>query len=150
MAENLLPITIYMVEKAPFFAVENQLKIPNSSGWWNCLKVEDINNDGNLDIVAGNEGMNNQMKPSADQPVTIDAADIDNNGSLDAILSYYVQGKSYQYARDELLDRSHRSKLKISLLSGLLRCNCKRHFQKSNWKKPFILGARISLRNFYE
>jgi len=81
-------------------------RIPHSSGWWNCLKVEDIDNDGKLDIIAGNEGLNTQMKPTAAEPVTVDAADIDNNGTLDAFLSYYIQGKSYPVAtRDELLDQ---------------------------------------------
>jgi hypothetical protein len=107
LAGEFMPVTIlYGQRKAPFFTAEKQLKIPHSSGWWNCLKVEDINNDGNLDIIAGNEGLNTQMKPMVAEPVTIDAADIDNNGTLDAILSYYIQGKSYPVAtRDELLDQ---------------------------------------------
>src|SRR4029079_15026007 len=62
--------------------------------------------DGELDIIAGNDGLNSQMKATSQQPVTIDAADIDNNGSIDAIISYYIQGKSYPLAtRDEIIDQ---------------------------------------------
>jgi hypothetical protein len=107
LAGEFMPVTILFGQRnAPYFSLENKLVIPNSSGWWNCLKIEDIDDDGDLDIIGGNEGLNGQMKPNPAEPVTIDAADIDNNGSMDAILSYYVQGKSYPVAtRDELLDQ---------------------------------------------
>jgi hypothetical protein len=106
IAGEFMPVTIlYGLGKAPYFSVENRLVIPHSSGWWNCLRVADIDGDGDLDIIAGNEGLNCQYKPGVGQPLTVDAADADNNGSLDAILSCYIQGKSYPVAtRDELID----------------------------------------------
>lgn len=107
LAGEYMPVTIlYGQKSSPFFSKEKSLQIPHSTGWWNCLKIEDINNDGDLDIVAGNHGLNSQMKPTPEEPVTIDAADIDNNGTIDAIINYYIQGKSYPMAtRDELLDQ---------------------------------------------
>jgi enediyne biosynthesis protein E4 len=58
--------------------------------------------------------LNGQMKPTADEPVTVDAADLDNNGTMDAILSYYNQGKSYPVAtRDEILDQMPSFKTKF-------------------------------------
>jgi len=107
LAGEYMPVTILWGQlKAPYFSVENQQPIAHSTGWWNCLKLADIDNDGDLDIIAGNHGLNSQMKPTENQPITIDAADIDNNGSLDAIISYFIQGKSYPLpTRDELLDQ---------------------------------------------
>lgn len=107
LAGEYMPVTILQGKQtAPFFSKENQQQIPHSTGWWNCLKVADIDKDGDLDIIAGNHGLNSQMKPTAEEPVTIDAADFDNNGSMDAIISYFIQGKSYPMAtRDEILDQ---------------------------------------------
>ena len=74
------------------------------NGWWNTIEVNDLDGDGDMDLIAGNFGMNNQMKPSLENPVTLRYADYDSNGSVDPILFYYIQGKSFPYAsRDELI-----------------------------------------------
>ena len=74
------------------------------SGWWNTLEVEDFNNDGKLDIIVGNMGTNTQFSASSSEPTEMYFSDFDNNGSVDPIFCYYIQGKSYPYlTRDELL-----------------------------------------------
>lgn len=76
------------------------------SGWWNEILVDDINGDGKPDIVAGNMGLNTQCKASDAEPVEMIYKDFDDNGSVDPILSFYIQGKSYPYVtRDEMLDQ---------------------------------------------
>lgn len=76
------------------------------TGWWNTIKLVDIDNDGDLDIIAGNRGKNSRIDAAIDEPCTIFAKDFDKNGSYDAILGSYVQGKCYPiYARDQLLDQ---------------------------------------------
>ncbi len=76
------------------------------SGWWNSIEVSDIDGDGDIDFLAGNHGLNNQMRPTPQQPVTMLYEDFDGNGSVDPVLFYYIQGQSYPYAsRDELLEQ---------------------------------------------
>ena len=76
------------------------------NGWWNTLQVKDINNDGIPDIIAGNNGLNCQWRASDKEPVEMYYKDFDDNGSVDPIFCYYINGKSYPYAgRDELLDQ---------------------------------------------
>jgi hypothetical protein len=74
-------------------------------GWWTALHVSDLNGDGRPDIVAGNQGLNNLFTASKERPVELHAADLDDNGSIDPILSYYAaDGKRYPDAtKDELL-----------------------------------------------
>jgi len=78
---------------------------PTPTGWWNTLHVTDLNGDGQPDIIAGNEGINNTFQATPETPLELRAADLDGNGTIDPILSYYAaDGKRYPDAtRDELL-----------------------------------------------
>ena len=54
-------------------------------------------------MLVGNLGLNSRIKVSVYEPATIYAKDFDNNGSIDAIMCYYIQGKSYPfYSKDDL------------------------------------------------
>ena len=76
------------------------------SGWWYNMKTEDLNNDGRLDFVMANRGLNSSIKGNINEPCTIYAKDFDNNGSYDAVLGFYQQGKCYPlYSRDQLIDQ---------------------------------------------
>jgi len=74
---------------------------------WSALNATDIDGDGDIDFLLGNCGYNDQFsKTSAKQPMQLFVNDFDDNGTLDPILCYYIQGKSYPMAsRDELLDQ---------------------------------------------
>jgi hypothetical protein len=77
-----------------------------SAGWWNSIMADDLDDDGDIDFVLGNFGMNNQLRPSSAEPLTMVYDDFDKNGSVDPILSHFIQHKSYPYPnRDELTDQ---------------------------------------------
>ena len=72
-------------------------------GWWNTLEVIDVNNDKKPDLVLGNMGTNTQVRASPTQPAEMYYADFDENGAIDPLLCFYIQGNSYPYlTRDEL------------------------------------------------
>ncbi|WP_008588177.1 VCBS repeat-containing protein [Niabella soli] len=60
-------------------------------GWWNSIVAADFDNDGDMDYVAGNLGLNSNYKASAKEPMTLLAKDMDNNGSLDPIVFCYMR-----------------------------------------------------------
>ncbi|WP_295670535.1 VCBS repeat-containing protein [uncultured Mucilaginibacter sp.] len=82
--------------------VNGQLKktgeIANSSGWWNCLTVADLNGDGKLDLIAGNSGLNSKIKADAQHPAKLYVADFDENGQTECVPVYYkTDGKAYPF-----------------------------------------------------
>lgn len=76
------------------------------AGFWNRLKVEDMNGDGKPDLILGNHGLNSQCKATEKEPAEMIYKDFDDNGAVDPIMCFYIMGKSYPYiTRDELLDQ---------------------------------------------
>lgn len=67
--------------------------IENHVGWWNSLVAGDFDNDGDIDYIAGNLGLNSNYKASTAEPLTILAKDLDNNGSLDAMVFCYMKAE---------------------------------------------------------
>ena len=57
-------------------------------GWWNGVATGDFNGDGRPDIVAANWGRNTSYGSFRSRPLRIHAADLDQNGSVEAILAY--------------------------------------------------------------
>lgn len=78
--------------------------LDSAYGWWNSLVVEDMDADGDMDIIAGNFGLNGRLHPSDNEPVELIVSDIDRNGRHDPLISYYNGGVRRPLARrDELL-----------------------------------------------
>jgi hypothetical protein len=82
---------VFSFEKDHFAEVKTNLK--EMYGWWQTVTVADINNDGKQDLLLGNTGDNGYLRPDADHPVKLFLNDFDNNGTVDNILTYTVDGK---------------------------------------------------------
>jgi hypothetical protein len=101
-----MPVTVFINTDGKLVNKTSDYFSKPSAGWWNKLEVGDFNGDGKPDLVVGNIGLNTQCKASETEPAELLYKDFDDNGSVDPIMSFYIQGKSYPYiTRDELLDQ---------------------------------------------
>ena len=94
-----MPITVFKIEngRLNLYTTLNQ-QFAFTSGWWNCIKAVDMNNDGKLDLIAGNLGLNSKIRADSLHPAELYLNDFDNNGIQECILTYYKSdGKSYPY-----------------------------------------------------
>ncbi len=99
-----MPLTVFINENGKLTNRTSDYFDKEYKGWWNTLLVNDLNGDGKPDLVAGNQGLNSQIRASDQEPATLYARDFDSNGTIDPILSCYIQGKNYPYiTRDELV-----------------------------------------------
>lgn len=98
VAGEWMKVTLFRNDKGHFIDVTRAAGFDETSGWWNCLAVADVNGDGNPDLIAGNLGLNSLLKASVGEPVEMYLNDFDNNGSLDQVICSWQRGKSYPVA----------------------------------------------------
>ena len=70
-------------------------ELSSRKGWWNTVCAVDVNNDGLLDLVGGNNGLNFKFKASPEKPFPMYVKDFDGTGDLDIVLGYHDEGKVY-------------------------------------------------------
>jgi len=88
---------IIATEWGPVHTIENEngkLKKANEKwgtekyyGWWQSINIADFDGDGDIDILAGNLGLNSKYKASHEKPLKLYAGDFDKNGTHDIFLS---------------------------------------------------------------
>ncbi|MCW3112477.1 MAG: Repeat protein, partial [Segetibacter sp.] len=101
-----MPVTVFINNNGKFENRTSSYFTKQYSGWWNRLLTGDFNHDGKPDLIIGNQGLNTQCKVTDKEPAEMFYKDFDDNGSVDPILCFYIQGKSYPYVtRDELFDQ---------------------------------------------
>ncbi len=77
--------------------------LTDKKGWWNFILPVDVDNDGDIDLVAGNLGLNSRLKASDKEPVKLYYNDFDGNGKKEQVLTYYLNGREIPFAnKDEL------------------------------------------------
>ncbi|HXS56269.1 MAG TPA: VCBS repeat-containing protein, partial [Hanamia sp.] len=97
-----MPLSIFKYQNGK---LEKVSEVANSSGWWNCLVVADLNNDGLPDLIAGNNGLNSKIRADSTHPAELFVNDFDHNGHTDCVAAYYkTDGKSYPFnLRDDII-----------------------------------------------
>ena len=90
-----MPITIFKNNHGEFTKLKDDITLNNSNGWWFSIQEGDINNNGRMDYIVGNLGLNYKYKANPDRPFKLFSKDFDKNGSLDIVLSYYENDTLY-------------------------------------------------------
>lgn len=90
LAQEWGPIQIYYQQQDLTFHKE---AVDKSSGWWNFVQPFDFDNDGDMDLIAGNLGLNSKLKASAEMPVRLYINDFDDNGQVEQIMTYFIKDK---------------------------------------------------------
>ena len=89
-----MPITIFENNNGSLSKLEIE-DFKSSYGWWFSIEQGDFDNDGDMDYIAGNLGLNYKYKTSSDKPFDVYYNDFDANGNADIVLGYYNKEKHY-------------------------------------------------------
>lgn len=88
------PVTVYRNDGEQFVAQP----LSDDTGWWNFVLPGDFDQDGDMDVVAGNLGLNSKLQASPEQPLRLYVNDYDDNEQVEPILTYHLAGKELPFA----------------------------------------------------
>ncbi len=76
--------------KGIFKDISSATGIDNKLGWWTSIVPGDFDNDGDIDYIAGNLGLNSFYRAGDKDTVKVYAKDYDNNGNYDEIPTLFL------------------------------------------------------------
>lgn len=95
VGEWMTPVLAF--QKNGKFEVSSEVSagLSKMAGWWFAIEAEDLDGDGDQDIVLGNLGKNYKYQASDKAPFKVYSADFDHSGSSDIVLSFEQDGTYY-------------------------------------------------------
>ena len=93
LAGEWMPIKVFEYTGGKMKDVSSGYGLENTEGWWDKLVVDDIDGDGDMDLVAGNLGENYKFQASVSKPFEVYAKDFDGNGTNDIFLAKHLPDK---------------------------------------------------------
>ena len=93
IAGEWMPISFFRNTGTSFENVTANYMDREEKGWWFRIKEVDIDNDGDMDLIAGNLGLNSKFHASHKKPFEVLANDFDGNGTCDVVLTKDYKGK---------------------------------------------------------
>ncbi len=91
LAAEWMPIIVLENQGDHLVDISEETGLKSFSGWWNSLVGGDFDNDGDIDYLAGNHGLNSYYKATIDEPLTAYVSDFDNNGRMDVVLAGFAK-----------------------------------------------------------
>ena len=99
-----MPVTVFENRNGNLVNITQELGFENLSGLWQSVYIDDLNDNGRLDIIAGNFGTNSRMQAAGDDPLRLFVYDFDQSGYTSGLMSKRVDGKDVPFEQlDELL-----------------------------------------------
>ncbi|MDQ6814097.1 MAG: VCBS repeat-containing protein [Bacteroidota bacterium] len=97
VAADWAPIRIFKNTGASLKEISSESGLQDLPGFWRSLTIADIDHDGDLDIIAGNQGLNMPYHINPQQPAELVAKDFDNNGMVEPVFCYYIKNNEGNY-----------------------------------------------------
>lgn len=157
MAGEFMPITFLKNEKGVFsYAQKPNTSIADKIGWWNSITSGDFDNDGDIDYVVGNMGINSLMQASTEHPFRIYANDFNNDGFYDAIPTVYFkdqEGKPQEFpynTRDDLAKQFIQTRQRFQNYAKFSQATIKEILKPEELQKALVLSANWLKSSYVE
>jgi len=151
IAGEFMPIACFRNNAGKSFAAFATDSFQHTSGWWNSLVAADFDYDGDTDYVAGNLGLNSRYHGSVQEPLCIYANDYDKNGSIDPVMTYYLQGEKYiVHSRDELISQITAMRHRFVKYAAYADATFDQSFLKEELENAYVVCAEDFRTSYIE
>ncbi len=147
LAGEWMPVTFFKNTGGKLVDVTAQTGIGNQKGWWNSIVAGDFDNDGDIDYVVGNLGLNAFIRGTEKEPVKIYAKDFDNNGTSDAVLTLWLKDdkdEKHEYTamnRDDIMSQIPSLKKQFNEYKAFAAADIHQIFTPQQLKGAYTLEA---------
>jgi enediyne biosynthesis protein E4 len=139
---EFMPITFFKNKEGKGFEKQESASLAKTTGWWNSITAGDFDRDGDIDYIAGNLGLNSRYKGTPEEPVCVYAKDYDKNGSIDPVMTHYLQGtKHIVHSRDELISQISVMKLRFNNYKDYAEATFENSFLESEIDDAYVTCA---------
>lgn len=126
-------------------------QISEHNGWWTSVLAEDFDQDGDVDIFAGNLGLNSRLKASVEEPIRMYYNDFDDNGVYEQILTYYVDGRELPFSNKmELQKQLPGLKKKFLYAKDFAKASIEELFGAEKIKSAAVFTAEDFENSYFE
>ncbi|WP_373516337.1 VCBS repeat-containing protein, partial [Pricia sp.] len=139
---EFMPITLFQNQKGKLVLQENIQGLTKSEGWWNSINGGDFDQDGDIDYILGNLGLNSKYRASAIEPLCIYASDYDKNGQIDPVMCYYIDGESQLvHSRDEIVGQINAMRSRFKTYESYATTPFKEAFLPEELESAYIVRS---------
>lgn len=151
-----MPITFLKNVKGKFINVTPLSGIGGQTGWWNSIIGGDFDNDGDIDYIAGNLGLNSFFRASNQFPVSLYFKDFDHNGQEDPVQTVYLKDqngnlKEFTAAnRDDIMSQLPSLKKRFLTYKDFGKSYFSEIFSTADLRDAFVLKANNFASSYIE
>jgi enediyne biosynthesis protein E4 len=137
---EFMPITCFKNNKGKSFSSYGIKSFSHTSGWWNSLTAGDFDHDGDIDYLAGNLGLNTRYTAKEEEPLCIYASDYDKNGSVDPVMSLFLDGeKQVAHPWDDLVKQMPPFRARFRTYQPYAEANFNNSFSSAELKAAYVV-----------
>jgi len=144
-----MPVRIFSQKNSKLEEVTSDYITAATNGWWNKIVADDIDGDGDIDLLAGNLGENYKFKASEEKPFMVYAKDFDGNGANDIFLARYLSDslvvpiRGRECASQQIPGIANRFPTFLSFANSDLRGILGRDIEQALHYKAFMFSTAI-------
>jgi hypothetical protein len=130
-----MPITVFLNTESGLRNATADLNLEKTVGWWNSLQASDLNQDGKMDFVLGNHGINSRYRTTSESPLSIYVNDFGHYGNRNAVITVTESGKEYPiHPKDDIVMQLPELKKRYLLYQDYAKASIDELFSRESLK----------------